>query len=193
MLVLLLACGTEVQVAPEDTTQTVQERLGLTDTEASDILDFLNDCDTTLARLDDDVGLDSDAAAALVQHRDAGDGRCGSGDDAPYATLDEVDLVPQVGDQTILAILAWLDAGSVVHDGEWEGVTLSVDEQAVVLEIANDASEAVLDTEVGLASDEAANIVGARPIADMDALAAVPQVGATAIRRLLDYVPLWDG
>ena len=62
-----------------------------------------------------------------------------------------------------------------------------------MLEIANQASSGVLDNDVGLASDETSEIVDARPLVDMDALAAVPQVGASALRTLKDYVPRWGG
>lgn len=197
LLLALIACGTDVQVAPDEESMSTQDRLQLSDAEAAAILDFLNDCDTTLAELDDDVGLDADAAEALVDHRDGGDDACGTADDAPYATLDEVDAVPQVGDQTILAILAWLQGGGTPDtggdDGVWEGVAFSDAEQAVVLEIANEATYDQLDVDVGLASDEATNIVDARPIDTMDELAAVPQVGASALQKLKDFVPSWDG
>lgn len=194
---LLLACGTDVQVAPDEEAMSAQDRLQLSDEEVAEILAFLNDCATTQAQLDGDVGLDADAAEALVDHRDGGDDACGTGDDDVYDTLDEVDEVPQVGDQTIRAILAWLQGGGTPDtgggDGVWEGVAFTDAEQAVVLEIANQATYDQLDVDVGLASDEAANIVDARPIDTMDELAAVPQVGASALKKLKDYVPSWDG
>lgn len=193
LLLALVACSTDVNVAKDPDALSTQERLGLTDAEARRILDFLNDCDTTLALLDGDVGLDSDAAEALVSHRDGPDGACATDDDAPYLTLDDVDAVPQVGDQTILAVLQWLVDGEVDPGGEWEGVALSEDEARVVLEIANEASFETLDVDVGLDADAAGNIVDARPIADMDALAAVPEVGASTLEKLKAYVPSWAG
>lgn len=196
--VLAFACNSDVQAVLDEDGLSTQDRLGLSDDEASQILDFLNDCDTTFDLLDVDVGLDSDAARNLVDTRDGADSTCGTGDDATYGTLDAVADVSQVGDQTILAILAWLQGGSDSgtgggDDGEWEGVPFSDEEATAVLEIANDASYDVLDVDVGLAADEAANIVDARPIADMDALAAVPQVGASALQKLKDFIPQWDG
>jgi hypothetical protein len=193
LLGLLLACNTDVSVTKDTDALSAQERLGLTDAEVAEILTFLNDCTTTFPLLDGDVALDSDAADELVSHRDGADDACGTADDAPYATLDEVDAVPQVGDQTILAILAWLTDGDVDTSGTWEGVTFSDHEQTTVLEIANEASQTVLDDDVGLDADAAANIVSARPIADMDTLAAVPQVGASSLQKLKDYVPSWGG
>lgn len=193
MLLWLWACNTDVSVTKDPDAISAQERLGLTDAEVALILEFLNDCDTTEALLDDDVPLDSDAATNLVTHRDGADATCDTGDDDPYDTLDEVDAVTQVGDQTILSILEWLQDGRPVADGTWEGVTFTAEEQEVVLEIANEASDSVLDQDVGLDADTTANILDARPIADMDALSAVPDVGPSALQKLLDYVPLWGG
>ncbi|MEN9805960.1 MAG: hypothetical protein RL756_468 [Pseudomonadota bacterium] len=45
----------------------------------------------------------------------------------------------------------------------------------------------------GLASDEAQNIVNARPIRSMDALAGVPQVRTSALQKIKDYIPRWGG
>ena len=193
LLALLLACTTDVSVTKDPDSISAQERLGLTDAEVAALLAFLNDCGTTFDLLDDDVALDSDAAENLVSHRDGTDGTCGTGDDAPYATLDEVDAVTQVGDQTILALLAWLTDGEVDPGGTWEGVDFTESEIAVVLDIANDATSAQLDVDVGLDADTSSNIVDHRPIADMDALAAVPEVGASALQKLKDYVPAWGG
>lgn len=196
---LALACNSDVQAVLDEDGLSTQDRLGLSDDEVSQILDFLNDCGTTFDLLDGDVGLDSDAARNLVDTRDGADNACGTGDDATYGTLDAVADVSQVGDQTIRSILAWLQGGSDSggggggDDGEWEGVPFSDEEATAVLEIANDASYDVLDVDVGLAADEATNIVDARPIADMDALSAVPQVGASALQKLKDFIPQWDG
>jgi DNA uptake protein ComE-like DNA-binding protein len=169
-----------------------QVRLGFTDEEVTRVLAFLNDCDTTFDVLDVLVGLDSDAADNLVEHRDAADQTCGTADDRPFATLDEVDDVPQVGDRTIEDIRSYVLAGAD-GTGEWDGVEFTAAEQAVVLDIANHATVGELDEDVGLASDAAQNIVDARPIDSMGALAAVPQVGEAALQRLKDYIPVWSG
>lgn len=192
-LLLLAACGTDVSVTKDPDSISAQVRLGLTDEEVARILAFLNDCGTTLSLLDDDVGLDADAAENLVSHRDGDDDTCGTGDDALYVTLDEVDAVTQVGDQTILQILQWLQDGEIDPGGTWEGVDFTEEQIAVVLEIANEATFDQLDVDVALDADAARNIVDARPIADMDALAAVPEVGASSLQKLKDYVPSWDG
>lgn len=193
LLALLLACTTDVSVTRDPDSISAQERLGLTNAEVAQVLAFLNDCGTTFHLLDDDVALDSDAAENLVSHRDGADGACATEDDAPFVTLDDVDAVTQVGDQTILSILAWLTDGEIDPGGTWEGVDFTEAEISVVLAIANDATSTQLDVDVGLDADTSANIVDHRPVADMDALAAVPEVGASALQKLKDYVPSWGG
>lgn len=171
-----------------------QIRLGLTDEQVRRILDFLNACSTTFDLLDKDVDLDSDSAENLVGHRDGPDQACGTADDDSFESLDEVLEVPQVGDRTVLAILDYLVNGPPVDtapDNCWEGVCFSDDEQRISLEIANGASEAELDDAVKLDADTSANIVGARPIGSMDALAAVPDVGQSALEKIKAYVPTW--
>ncbi len=193
VLALLAGCGNDVSIARDPESISAQERLGLTDAQVGAILDLLNDCGTTFAVLDDQAALDADAADALVSRRDGPDGACGTEDDRPFATLNEVDATPQVGDATILAVLAFVENGGADGGGVWEDVAFSADEAAVALQIANDATRAALDDDVGLAADEAANIVDARPIATMDALAAVPEVGTSALEKIKAYVPSWEG
>lgn len=192
-LTLLVACNTtDVQLATDPDAQSTRERLGLSEADEAAIVEFLNDCDTTLDTLDHVVGLDSDAADNLIEHRDGPDGECGTRDDVPYVSLDDVAAVAQVGDRTILDLASYLE-GSADGSGTWEGVDFSAEEQDVVLEIANEASLAELDEQVGLASDAAANIVDARPIDSMGELADVPQVGEAALEALKAYVPAWGG
>ncbi len=192
-LLLLSACVQDVAITKDTSLLDAQERLGLTDAQVDAVLDFVNDCATTEGVLDDDVGLDSDAARELIRARDGGDGTCGNADDARFGTLDEVDAVPQVGDQALRQIVAWVEGGATGGDGTWEGVSFTEAEAAAVVDMANRASLAVLDGEVGLASDEAQSLVDERPFATMDAVADAPQIGASALRKLKDYVPRWGG
>ncbi len=191
MLFLLFACGTDVQVAARPDEETAQERLGLTDSQVRQILAFLHDCDTTFDLLDAAVGLDRDATTNLIEFRDGADKTCGTRDDGKYETLDDVDAITQVGDQTMLDILAYIEGGGD-GAGEWEGVEFSAAEQTAALDIANNATEAQLRDDAGLAADEAANIVSARPITSMDELANVSQIGATAMQKIRDYISSWN-
>jgi|GEM_PF-3107536 len=60
--------------------------------------------------------------------------------------------------------------------------------ELAVMELVNTASLAVLDDGVGLDSRAATGIVANRPLADLDALDAVPYVGNNALTRLIDYI-----
>lgn len=67
-------------------------------------------------------------------------------------------------------------------------MNLTSEEIDAVLELANTATEAVLDDEVGLDSRAAAGIVGQRPFSDLAGLDAVPYVGDVALQSMLDYL-----
>ncbi len=195
LALLLACCSYDSQIADrgDSAPPSAQERLGLADAQVRRILDFLNDCATSFQLLDDDVPLDSDTAENLVRHRDGDDAVCGSHDDDPYDDLDEVDDVPQVGDASIMAILEYLDHGAAGGVGDtWDGVSFSAHEAEVVLEIANQASYELLDVDVGLDSDAAANIVDHRPHDTMQHLADTPQVGSATLQALKDYVLVWE-
>lgn len=60
--------------------------------------------------LDHDVGLDRRAADGIVLRRDGADGVAGTADDAPFATIAELDAVPYVGPAALDALLAWAEA-----------------------------------------------------------------------------------
>jgi hypothetical protein len=192
MLLVLLACNTDVHVTSAPESASTQTRLGISDDDAALILDFLNDCDTTFDVLDASVGLDRDAATNLIEARNGLDGECGTKDDTPFATLDDVDNVGQVGDRTIEDILYYV-LGGANGTGTWEGVSFSEEEQEAVLELVNEASMSKLDEDVGLASDAAENIIDARPIDSMSELAGVSQVGEAALEALRDYVSQGGG
>jgi len=72
-------------------------------------------------------------------------------------------------------------------------MSLSADETAAVLDLANTATEAILDDEVGLDSRAASGIVAQRPFSDLGGLDAVPYVGDTALQRMLDYIAAQAG
>lgn len=180
----------------EDLAAAVDSALSLGAPEVRGVLRLVNDCALDAVRFDDEVGLRVEAARNVAAHRDGRDGRCGTADDDPFDTLAELDAVPQVGDVTLQRLLdfavahGYLDAPDAPA-GTWEGVDFTFHEVTVVLEIANVADVAYLDGTVGLDARAARNIVAARPIAHMPALADVAYVGASALRLLQAHVAVW--
>ena len=81
--------------------------------------------------------------------------------------------------------------GSAFTGGTWEGVHFDAQEEAAVMDLVNNASLYELDVTAALNKRAAENIVGDRPIFDMDQLAAVSYVGPAAMQDLKDYTPYW--
>ena len=156
--------------------------------EGRSILYLANDLD--LAELDDDVGLDSRAAANIIAYRAGTDGILNSSDDAYFGSLAELDEIGYVA-RTALASLVDYASGTGILQGLM--VTHSVeeysDEAAAVLALANSLTEAQLDDDVPLDSRAAANIVAYRAgqedgIRFLHELDLIGYVGATAFENL---------
>jgi DNA uptake protein ComE-like DNA-binding protein len=155
--------------------------------EAIGVLAFLNARDTTAAFLDDDVGLYKRPAQNIAAHIRGPDGAWGTADDDRLDSITELDDVSRVGPRSIEKILGYVESIGGVPGIVVEGVRLTDAQAALILDAANTASLLVLDEIVDLDSRAARNIIAARPIGDMEALAAVPYVGKAAITRLLRY------
>ena len=191
-LLTLVGCSTPAVQPPNIIDDGSQMRIAEGTVEAFGVLDLLNHPSTTLSVLDDDVGLDVRAAHALIAHRDGPDGAFGTRDDETYDTIAEVDDQYYVGDSALGDLLAYASSEGWIPGpedvvGSWEGVTFTAAQVAAVLELANTASESVLDIDAGLDRRAATGIIDVRPIADIGALAAVPYVGPSALRSLQDY------
>ena len=160
--------------------------------EENAVLQLVNTASFTV--LDDDVALDKRAAENIVDHRVGADGVDGSGDDDPFDTLEELDAIPYVGASALAKLLAYAeDNGLVVAQPP------SADD-ALVLALANTASQTVLDDDVALDKRAAENIVDHRngpdglpstadddPFDTIDELDAVPYVGKSALAKMLAY------
>lgn len=158
--------------------------------EALGLQAFLNDADTTLALLDDTVGLNAIAASNLIAHRDGPDATFGTGDDDLFETVQEIDDVYYVGPSALSLLFDYaIDSGWVSDDQPVliEGVEFTAEQAELTLALANVASLALLDDDVALDSRAATNIVADRPLADIEALAAVSYVGKSALTKLRDY------
>jgi competence ComEA-like helix-hairpin-helix protein len=136
-------------------------------------------------------GVHSRAATNLIARRDGPDGVFGTADDQLFESFEELDAVPQVGPAAIAALLRYaIDGGFVAADelvGVWEGVPFSAREAELTLHAANTASRAALTGDARIRANAADNLLSARPIPDMDALSAVPQVGPATMAALKAY------
>ncbi len=154
--------------------------------EAAGVLAMLNARTTTMTVLDVDAGLDKRAAKNLIAHRDGGSG---AADDNNFDSIDEVDAVAYVGDAALSALLAYAtDEGWIPVDDDYYGtietVSFTKAEAAGVVALANTLTFTQLDVDVGLDSRAATGIVAGRPYTTLEAVAAVPYVGAGALNDL---------
>jgi hypothetical protein len=75
--------------------------------------------------------------------------------------------------------------------GTVKGVSFTLEEGLTTLSLANYASREVLDDDAGIEARAATNIVAARPINTLAALASISLVGPTAIGKLKLFAPQW--
>lgn len=159
--------------------------------EAVGILRFLNGPDATFEILDVDAGLDRRAAQNIVDHVRGADGLLGTADDDPIGDLDELDGIYWVGPAAIDHLLAYVESIGGVPTVDVEGVLMTADEAALVVTVVNQATDTQLDIDAALDARAARNLVAARPLADIDAVAAVSWVGPSALEKLRVYAPTW--
>lgn len=181
--VLLAATLSFAACVAEDPSEVSQAVAGTPDELA--LLRFLADPSTTVAVLDEQVPLDRRAAQNLIAHRDGGD---------PFDSAAEVDAIPYVGPAAMDALVAYAVAGDWVSEdeifGNFDGVAFTVSEARAAVDLANQATEAALRGEVGLDSRAARNVIAARPVPNMSALAAVPYVGPAMMGRIHAHVAM---
>lgn len=134
--------------------------------------------DLSLEVLDDDVGLDSRAAANIVSAR-------------PFDTLDALDAVAYVGPSA----LADLEAYAEEHwGGVWaHGVREGTPEAEQILLAANISSFRALDDDAGLDRRAAEGIVASRPFESLTDLDHVPYVGSSVFAKLSVHVAVLPG
>ena len=164
--------------------------------EAVGVLSVLNADSTTVTVLDDDVPLNKRAAEQLVAWRDGADGQRYTYDDRAFQTMQQVDDVPWVGPAAIEALVAYAEqTGAVPQGGEllgtWDSTAFTVDEAEATLLLVNEADYVVLDDDAALSSRAVDNIMAARPLATIAQLAAVPQVGPSAMGKLRNFAQTW--
>jgi phosphatidylserine/phosphatidylglycerophosphate/cardiolipin synthase-like enzyme len=80
----------------------------------------------------------------------------------------------------------------VYEGGTWEGQSLTGEEVGIILDMVNNATMSQLDIDAAMNKRAARNIIKARPILDMEQLAAVPYIGSAAMEDLKLYIPTWN-
>lgn len=75
--------------------------------------------------------------------------------------------------------------------GSFEGVSFTVEQAVLTLDLANRAPRDVLDEQCGVGARAAQGIVDARPLGTIAALAKVPHVGTATLWRLRECAPRW--
>ncbi len=150
-------------------------------------------CDDCRGVFDSRVCEDAINDAATCQAGSACTGCTDSDNRDDGVECDEIAAYSYFGTSAGAALLAFVQADGSCGEPELvvEGIPLTDEEAAAILEVANGASETQLDDDAELNSRAATNIVAARPLADVEALADVSYVGATVIRALLGYSETW--
>jgi DNA uptake protein ComE-like DNA-binding protein len=162
---------------------------GLTAVEAQRVLDLVNYPGVDRAALDTAVGLDGRAANAIDEHRAGADERFPSIDDQPFATIAALDAVPYVGDTAFRKLAAYAQAHPAPRAEQHEGVAFKGWQAEIVVWGANTVPVGVLN---GMLDNRAAaNVIAARPLASLAALAAVPLVGGNALGAMRGQATTW--
>ncbi len=126
----------------------------------------------------------------------AGDTCTGCTDDdtrADGVTCDEIAAYSYFGQSAAQALATFVQGDDSCGEPQIvvDGVALTEDEAAAILEVANGATLTQLDDAAGMDARAAVNIVGQRPFTTVYELGDVSYVGANAINQLKAYAELW--
>src|SRR5688572_15312292 len=184
-LVVATACATSGDPFGEDS----EYAQNLTDAEGARVLDLVNYPGVDRTMLDNVVGLDTRAARAIDEHRAGADARFPSHDDNDFGDVAELDAVSYVGDAAFRALAAYAQTHPAPVAEYHDGVAFKGWQAEIVLWGANTVPVGVLN---GLLDDRAAaNIIAARPLANLGALAAVSLVGPNALEAMRGQAATW--
>lgn len=172
---------------PEATPSAYAQALAPTD--AASILNVVNYPATDVATLDHAAGLDSRAAANIISHRNGPDGICPSDDDVSFATLDELDAVPYVGDSAFQKLASYSAAHPAPAPETVETVAFDGWQSETVTWAANHLGFTELDAVLDSRSAEA--VVAQRPFLHVAQLGPLPYVGKTALESLRTQATVW--
>ena len=191
MAIPLLLVGCAAQLDDDYTTARSEVSLTLSTTDAASVLALVNYPGTDLGMLDNDAGLDSRAAAAIVAHRAGPDLACPSADDDAFDDLAELDAMPYVGDVAFAKLIAYAAAHPAPADESVEGVLFRGWEAKAIVWGVNQANVTELDIGAGLDRRAAANLVAGAPFASVTAMGPVSYVGTSALEALRARALLW--
>jgi DNA uptake protein ComE-like DNA-binding protein len=161
----------------------------LTAAEAQRVLDLVNYPAYDQTALDDTIGLDARAAAAIAAHRAGVDGKYPSVDDDPFDALAELDDVSYVGATALAKLLAYAEAHPAPARERIENVWFEGWQAEIVVWGANTVPVGVLN---GLLDNRAAaNVIAARPFANLAAVGNVALIGPNALTALRGQSRTW--
>jgi DNA uptake protein ComE-like DNA-binding protein len=163
--------------------------LSLSPSSAQQILDLVNYPGTDAATLDTSAGLDSRAAKNIIAARNGTDGIAPSSDDVVFATIAQLDAVPQVGDAAFQKLQTYAAAHPAPAGETVEGVTFLGWQHEAIIWGVNQASASELDA---LLDDRAAAaLVANRPFSSIADMGPLSFVGTGALDQLLGGAPRW--
>ncbi len=155
------------------------------------VLNLLNDCKTSQTILDDRsyVGLDVRAATSLTEHRDGGDGQCGTKDDDLYDNIAEVDDQYFVGGKAIGLLEAYATSEGYLPGPDdflvqCDDVDFTVREADITVAFVNGATVTELDAIPYVQPKTAQNLVDDAPHASVLSLCKTSGVGKGTLTRI---------
>lgn len=161
----------------------------LTPAESARVLDLVNYPGVDRTALDNDVGVSAAAARAISEYRAGADGKYPSIDDNDITTIAELDAIAYVGNATFEQLADYALVHPAPEAVTVEGVAFKGWQAEIVAWGANNVPIGVLR---GLLDNRAAdNVMAARPLADVKALAAVSLIGGNALGGFRGQATTW--
>jgi len=185
LLLAMTACATSGDPFADDS----EFAQSLTQSEITRVLDLANYPGVDRAALDEAAGLDTRAAKAIDEHRAGADGRFPSIDDDDFQSIEELDAVPYIGDAAFRRLATYAQAHPAPSGERHENIVFKGWQAEIVLWGANTVPIGVLN---GLLDNRAAsNVIAARPIANLKALADVALIGSNALGAMRGQATTW--
>jgi hypothetical protein len=187
----LFSCGPQLDPEAGDYDELGESAVALTlaPGAAEQILSLVNYPGTELSTLDAKAGLDVRAAKNIIARRNGADGVAPSSDDAPFATIAELDAVSYVGDAAFGKLLAFAKAHPAPAAEQVEGVSFRGWEVEAVVWGVNNAPAGTLD---GMLDARAArSLIAGRPFTSVGQMGPLAYVGPSALERLRREAATW--